>query len=166
MLLTQNLGDSKTHSIPLTWEDAAFTPGGSWVLIFTAKACAEDPDTASLIQKTSGAGITVSGSTVTLTLVPDDTVDLAAATLFCDIQAQHVTTGAVRTVTDGLKLKLKRDITRETETSIDVITTEPPVPFVVDITGAAVLSAMQDLAVDDPDGFKAVLISLGVIINE
>ena len=153
MLLVQSLGDSKTHSIPLEWEGAAFSPGAAWVLIFTAKGNPEDPDTSALIQKTSGAGITVIGSTASVQLVPGDTVDLSAATLYCDVQAQHVSTGEVRTVALDLRLKLKRDITRQTSTSVPVITTEPPVPFEVDVTSEQVLGALEHLASEAEIGY-------------
>jgi hypothetical protein len=128
MNLTQYIGDSKTHAIPLTWEGAAFSPGDDWALIFTLKRKTTDEDSAAVIQKTSGAGITVVGNIASVELLPADTVSLSATGYSYDIQAQDVISGAVRTVTTG-RIILTRDITRATETSIPVISTNPPLPF-------------------------------------
>lgn len=127
MTLTQFLGDSITHLIPLRWQGAAFEPGSDWLLIFTAKADTEDADDDALIQKASGYGISVEGSTASVALVPDDTVTVAERTLLWDIQAQHTVSGEVRTVATG-NLRLSRDVTRETTPSVPIHTTEPPVP--------------------------------------
>lgn len=126
--LTAFIGDSVTLAVPLTWQDAPFAPGDDWALIFTAKHRARDTDAEAVIQKASGAGIEVTGYTASVSLVPLDTLALRACDLVFDIQAQHVTTGAVRTAAIGI-LALARDITRETETSIPVNTTEDPLPF-------------------------------------
>ena len=131
MTLTQYIRDSVTHELGLTWPlgGAAFSPDGDWALIFTAKRRATAPDASALIQKASGAGITVGGSTASVAIVPADTTDLTATeTFLCDVQAQHVLTGEVRTVWVG-RLQCILDITRETTTSIPVHTTEPPLPF-------------------------------------
>ena len=61
MKLSQYCGDSITHVIPLTWQGAAFTPGSDWTLIWTAKLSAKDDDAHSVIQKTTGAGISTTG---------------------------------------------------------------------------------------------------------
>jgi hypothetical protein len=69
--------------------------------------------------------------------VPQDTATLTTATLHCDIQAQETTTGEVRTVWVD-ELELRRDITRDTTTSVDIHTTQPPYPASADwddITG-------------------------------
>ncbi len=122
------LGDSRTLSLPLTWQGAAFTPGVNWGLIWTAKRKASDDDAAAIIQKASGAGIEVTASTAYIALVPEDTLEQIPGTLVTDVQAQHVTTGEIRTV-NFTYLSLLRDVTRETTTSIPVITTQPPVPW-------------------------------------
>lgn len=128
MTLTQYIGDSKTHLISLTWEGEAFSPGEDWALIFTAKTSATDADADAVFQKSSGAGITVSGSTASIATVPDDTAALSATSLIYDVQAQHVTTAEIRTVSLG-RIRLIRDVTRETTTSVPVNTTETPTPF-------------------------------------
>ena len=130
MTLKQFIGDSHTHAIPLTWplDGAPFSPGADWLLIFTLKAKVDDADTSALFQKASGAGISVTGSTAAVSTVPQDTMELSPADrLPWDIQAQHVTTGEVRTVAAG-RMSLSRDVTRQTTTSVPVHTAEPPVP--------------------------------------
>lgn len=127
MTLTQFLGDSITHLIPLRWQGAAFEPGSDWLLIFTVKVDTADADDGAVIQKASGLGISVAGALASVAMVPQDTVDVTTKTLLWDIQAQHATTGEVRTVASG-NLRLIRDITRLTETSIPIHTTEPPYP--------------------------------------
>jgi len=128
MKLTQYSGDSVTHTIPLKWQGAAFTPGTDWGLVFTAKRSARDADAAAVFQKASGAGIIASGSNALVSTVALDTVALGTMTLVWDIQAVHATLGTVRTVAFG-PLEIKRDITREVTTSTTVHTTETPLPF-------------------------------------
>jgi hypothetical protein len=123
------IGDSTDLEIALEWQGAAFLPGSEWLLIFTAKFNANDPDSSAPIQKASGAGIVVSGSTATVSLVPQDTSDLAdGCNLIFDIQAQSTVTQKIRTVASG-EIYMIRDITIRTETSVPVVTTEPPLPF-------------------------------------
>lgn len=126
--LTGFIGDSTSFQIPLTWAGSAFSPGETWALIFTAKHRASDADDAAVFQKASNAGITVSTSTATVATVPVDTADLPACVLVWDVQAQHTVTGAVRTVATG-RLTLSQDITRETTTTVPVVTTETPLPY-------------------------------------
>lgn len=122
--LTGFIGDSTSFQIPLTWAGTAFSPGETWAIIFTAKHRASDADDAAVFQKASNAGITLSGaSTAVIATVPSDTATLQACTLHCDIQAQHLTTGEVRTV-GYARLALSRDITRETTISLPIYTTE------------------------------------------
>ncbi|MEI6654053.1 MAG: hypothetical protein WCP45_04740 [Verrucomicrobiota bacterium] len=75
-------------------------------------------------------------------IVPQDTAALLLGVLVWDIQALHLSTGAVATVAEG-RLNLTRDITRSTTVSIPIYTTTPPV-----LLGATGKSAYQ-LAVDD-----------------
>lgn len=126
--LTAFINDSSELSIALKWGEDAFLPGSEWALIFTAKNSDADLDAAAVIQKATGAGITVSSSTATVALVPDDTVDLDDGRLLFDILAQSTITNKVRTVAYG-EIYVMRDITRLTETSVTVITTEAPLPF-------------------------------------
>lgn len=119
------LGDSKTLSIPLRWEGSAFTPSAAWDLIFTAKDDLDDADTSAIIQKTSTAGITTSGTKALVALVHADTAEETARTLQYDIQGQNTDTGEVRTLARGA-LRLVRDSTRELDSSIPIVTTNPP----------------------------------------
>jgi hypothetical protein len=146
MKLNQFYGDSSTFTIPLEWDDAGFTPGSDWHLIFTAKAKRTDPDDAALIQKATGAGITHSGTNALVALVPQDTRDIDAITIYWDIQAQHLTTAEVRTPARGT-LKFSRDITRQTEVSIPIHTENPAtVP-----TQAQVIAALGFTPADADD---------------
>ncbi len=137
MTLTQKLGDSVTHRIPLRWGKAAFEPGTDWGLIYTVKESIDDADEDAVIQKISGTGMTHSGSNALPTILPADTTALTAKTYYYDVQAQHLTTGEVRTVAQN-KLILTRDITRGVTVAIPVITTEEPV-----FTGPAGASAYE-----------------------
>jgi len=102
-------GDSKTITVPLAKDGVAFDPTNS-LLIFTGKSAITDADADAKIQKVSGTGLTVSGSTATISLVPQDTLELANHSLYCDVQAQHLTTGAVSTVA-FFRLRIDRDVT-------------------------------------------------------
>jgi hypothetical protein len=137
--LTATIGDSAELPISMEWNGVVFEPADEWVLIFTAKNSADDADADAVFQKTSGAGIEVSGSVATISLVPDDSLELTSGARVFDIQAQRISDSKVRTVAVG-EIYLMRDITRETSTSVPVITTETPLPFAVsvewdDITG-------------------------------
>lgn len=125
--LTIYLGDSKSFDIDLEWDDAAFAPGTDWILTFTAKTSNTVPDTAAKIQKTTGAGITATGSSASVALVRNDTNLLTAKQLVWDVKARHYITNAVRTVASG-RLILTRGTTREILPAVDIITTEPPLP--------------------------------------
>jgi hypothetical protein len=128
MQLTQYIGDSTSHEIPLTWAGDNFTPGEAWSLIFTAKRSAQDSDDAAVFQKVTGAGISVTGNTAEVEIVPADTLALPSATYIWDIQAQSLSTGEVRTVALG-GIKLVRDVTRKTTSSVEIHTIEPGAPF-------------------------------------
>lgn len=134
--LTQVIGDSRTHRIPLRWSGSSFSPDESWTLLFTVKS---DPDTQgdedASIQKASGAGLTVDGDDALVALVHQDTAGdaeadpvvpaLAPGKYEWDIQAQNTDTGEVRTVARGT-LELIQGVTRNLESAIPIITTEPP----------------------------------------
>lgn len=128
MQLTQFIGDSKFFSLPLAWAGEPFEPDAGWSLIFTAKHSAGDDDNSAVIQKASGTGITVSGATAMVEIVPQDTIFLPSTQLIWDIQAQSLTTGEVRTVAIG-GLKLTRDVTRRTTTSLPIFTQQPGIPI-------------------------------------
>lgn len=141
MTLTQRIGDSKTHSIPLAWNGRPFVPGDAWYLIWTLKSDPDtQPDTQAVIQKTSGAGLLVTGSKANVSLVPHDTaawveegtpdinhVEKAPGTYYWDVQARSYDDGSIRSVASGA-LVLVRDVTREIDTSIPIHTTQPPLP--------------------------------------
>ncbi len=132
MDLQTYIRESVTLVIPLTEGGIAggtpFAPGENYNLIFTVKRDAKDADAEAVFQKQSGAGIEVNDTDALVSLVPDDTTDLDAINLVFDVRGQHVVTGARKTLGRG-NLKLSRDITRETEVSVPVTTTEPPLPF-------------------------------------
>jgi hypothetical protein len=141
-MLEQYIGDNKTHQVPLTWEEAAFTPGGTWGLTFTAKRKATDPDADAVIQKASGVGLSASDSTASIVLVPDDSNAFKATRqLYCAIRATHSGTGETRTVWAD-KIKFERAPAHLPTTTIPVITTTDPAPFAGDVTTAAVLAAL------------------------
>lgn len=128
MLRSQFIGDSVSHSIPLRWKNYAFDASQNWLLIFTAKADPTLGDETAAIQKTSGIGLTLtSGDLAQVHIVPDDTISLEPTTLYFDIQARNGDTGEVQTVAIG-ELLLKRDVTRDLNTTIPIFTTEPPAP--------------------------------------
>jgi hypothetical protein len=128
MQLVQFIGDSKTHRVPLTWDGEDFMPGNAWSLIFTAKRSAHDQDITAVFQKVSGAGIEVTANNAEIEVVPTDTLALTATLLVWDIQAQNLSTGEVRTIALG-GLKLVRDVTRKTTSSVEIHTTQPGAPM-------------------------------------
>ena len=127
MQLIQYIGDTSAHTVPMIW-GGAFEPGTSWSLIWTAKHTAAYDDSSAVIQKATGAGISITEDTATIELVPDDTLFLPSTQLVWDLQAQSLTTGEVRTVAFG-GLKLTRDVTRRTTTSLPIFTQQPGIPI-------------------------------------
>ena len=107
-------GDSATLAISLADPDtgAAFDPTGH-VLTFTAKY--RKADRSAAIEKDSDDGLTVTDAAagrIALELAPADTNCIPAYSfLVFDVQAQHLTTGAVKTVALG-GLKISADVTR------------------------------------------------------
>ena len=123
--LTAYRGDSMSFTIPLTNGTAAFTPGGSYSLIFTAKRSSKDPDTAAVFQKSTATGtITTSTTNAIVTVLYTDTTTEDEPVLYWDIQAQHNSTAAVITAAKGT-LTLVRDITRQTTASVPIYTIDP-----------------------------------------
>lgn len=117
MILTQRIGDAKSFSIPLRWQNRPFTPGNEWHLVFTAKLDPADDDLSPPIQIELGEGITVTGSLATITLSRALTVDLDPGKLYWDIQAERLDSDEVRTVRSGT-LTLMRDVTRDRKSPI------------------------------------------------
>jgi len=128
--ITGYIGDSSSWAIALTHPvtGAAFEPGGSYGLVATFKNRENDSDANAVIQKATGAGITVSGSTATVTLVRADTADFCECNLHFGIRATNASTGASFTVAER-RVKFEKPTTIETTTSVDVVTTETPLPF-------------------------------------
>lgn len=146
VMLSQSIGDSRVHNIPLRWEKADFTPGNDYRLLFTAKRHANDLDPDAVFQKVTGAGITVTGSTAAVETVYLDTVNESPRTLIWDIQAEEIATGKCHTVANGL-LDLRRDISRLAVSSIPIHTTNPPA-----LLGAPGLTAYQVAVANGYDG--------------
>jgi len=122
-------GDSRTQLLPAT--DPAtglpLTIPITATLIFTAKHSKYAPDVEAVFQKVSGAGITFSGSTITVEIVSADTEPLEEYTdLVCDVQMQDVSLG-ILTIWEGV-LPVRIGVTQETMTSVPVYTQNPPLP--------------------------------------
>lgn len=128
--ITGYIGDSSSWAIALTHPitGAAFEPGGTYGLVATFKNRENDSDANAVIQKATGAGITVSGSTATVTLVRADTEGFCECNLHFGIRATNASTGASFTVAER-RVKFEKPTTLETTTSVDVVTTEDPLPF-------------------------------------
>lgn len=152
MLLKTYLGDNKTLTIPLTWEEADFTPDTDWTLVFTVKSSVLDADSRAKIQKITGVGIEHDETNALVSLVYADSATLDPGRYEFDVQAQENTTGEVRTVARG-KLEFQRDVTRSTSVSIPILTTDPaplygPIP--------AWLSAFTSIAIIEGDELELV----------
>ena len=125
--LTISRGDSRTFTIPATLDGVSYNLGDVAVAIFTAKHDARDLDSAAAIQKASGLGLSTSGSNFTLSLVPADTDSFFdGKSLAWDIQGQ-LSDGKVLTLASGT-LRINGDVTRELMTSVQVFTSDPPIP--------------------------------------
>lgn len=129
MILTQRIGDTKTHSVKLAWNGKPFVPGNAWVLLFTAKSSPEtQEDAVAAFQKASGGGgIVTTSSTSAVSVYPQDTKDLEPGTLYWDIQATRDVEeqGEVRTVASGTFV-LVRDVSRLSVPTQDVYSVQPP----------------------------------------
>ena len=116
--LTQRIGDTKTHTIPLSWSGRPFVPGGEWHLVFTVKS---DPNTQTdeqaELQLESGSGITANGSLAMVAMIGSHTSDLVPGTYYWDIQAEELDSNVTRTVASGT-LVLLRDVTRSRRSSV------------------------------------------------
>ena len=139
--LTQNIGDSKTHSVPLRWNGRPFAPGTGWTLLFTVKANASQTDAQRLFQKTSTYGITVSGNTANVEVFRADTFrdspafEATAGEYVWDIQAYQIAApNHTRTVASGT-LTLNRDVTRLSGPTGPIFVVEDPQLLVVGPAG-------------------------------
>lgn len=138
--LTQRIGDTVSHRIQLRWGGRAFDSTG-FSILFTVKADADaDADAAAKIQKRDGGfGITVSGSSALVQLLPVDTAGdadadpvipaLTPGAYDWDIQAQSESDPEdVRTIANG-RLVLTRDVTRGTDTAVPVYVAVPGLTY-------------------------------------
>lgn len=122
-------GDSRTLVLPATNPQTGLpiTIPGTATLIFSAKFSKYDLDINAVFQKVTGAGLTSSGSTITVVVVSQDTLPLLEyADLFCDVQAQDVSFG-ILTIWEGV-LPVRLGVTQGTTTSVPVYTLDPPLP--------------------------------------
>lgn len=138
MTLTQRIGDTVTHTIPMAWKGRPFAPGGAWFLIFTVKSDAyAETDAQASFQKTTNLGITVLGNKASIAVIPANTAGsvspaipaLPPGTYYWDVQAQSLADPEdVRTVASGT-LALVRDVTRGTETAVPIYIADPGVTY-------------------------------------
>jgi hypothetical protein len=170
-VLSQSLGDTVTHRIPLRWGKRAFVPGVNWALVFTVKS---DPvlqdDENRLFQKaTGGLGVVAEGSNAVVSVLRADTIreaveadpdaeppveeveafEAAPGTYFWDVQATHLSTGEVRTVANGT-LVLTRDVTRQSTPTGPIFTAEQPALSVQGPPGKSAYQSYLDNTTDDP----------------
>lgn len=125
MVLTQYLGDTAVHVIPMTWGGLSFTPDENWEGLFSAKFRSTDDDDAAAFQKSTAAGMTFDGDMALVTTVGIDTDTLTVDGLTCDVRLRHLTTGERRTVA-VVFLKLLVPRTRGVAASLPIYTTDPP----------------------------------------
>lgn len=148
MNLTQHIGDSKTHRIPLRWDGRPFVAGTAWSLIWTVKESTSLPDSQCVMQKASPAlGIAVSGNTAEVEILRVDTFreedhpslgapafEAQAGDYLWDIRATELAGEfRTRTVANGT-LTLLPAVTQLTSPTGPIFTTEDPV---LAITGPA-----------------------------
>jgi hypothetical protein len=163
MILSQRVGDAKSYVIPMRWNNADFTPSGSYYMIWTLKSNPDtEEDASAKIQKVLSAGITVSGTYATVTLHPVDTAGdadadpviaaLTPGTYFWDLQYQDLSNpDDVKTVRNGT-LDLYRDVTRETSASIPIYSDTP-----ISLTSFVTYESAQSLTSAQKEQFFANL---------
>lgn len=122
--LATYLGESKTFTIPLELDGSSFTPGTDYTLYFACKEYLDDAPEDSKIEKTTGNGLTHSGSTALVELVFEDSNTLDDKAYFYAIRAQHNTTGAWITLQTG-KLRFRKAPPDEPTVSVPINTTQP-----------------------------------------
>lgn len=112
--LKTNSGDDREVKIVATWPEAVpelgITKGSPYDLStvqniwFTGKKLATDADSAAIIRKSLGSGITVSGNVATVSVGREDLVSVrplvSSLTLVCDVQVKTAT-GKIWTVAEG-----------------------------------------------------------------
>lgn len=137
-------GDTKIVAEQLMLEGNKYTPPAGANLIFTVKRLYTDPDGLAIFQKTTGAGITTTGSVASITIVRADTFGIDPGPYYYDIQSQH-TNGDVHGVGGGTASILP-DITSGLDTSIPIYTTQPSATANAADSAATALTAASEAA--------------------
>lgn len=163
MNLTQYLGDTVTHMIPLTWQDSPFSPGEAWNLIFTVKRKPSDPDTGAVFQKASGLGMVASGSNAAVAVLNIDTRNLTPISYHYDIKAQSIADGSVRTVAIG-RLKLTQNVLKIPAITQPIHTIENYDPGAT-LTAANLVSTMEQFTEEQAEDARAALgLTEGIVV--
>lgn len=124
-------GDSRTLTCALTLDGVAYDPPVGSIVLFTVKLNTAEEDVDALFQKTLGYGLLLSGSTATVSIVPNDTQFALGdrAKYAADIQVQEPDADGsdVYTVWRA-SITFDLDATRELTTSVPIYTSNPPLP--------------------------------------
>lgn len=119
-------GDTSPITVPLTFQGAPYAPPEGTNLTLTIKRSASalsDPDTKAVVQKTIGAGLTLTGSDVSFTILSTEAARLDLRTFYLGVRAQEPD-GTSKTVAFGT-ISVDGDVARQIDTSIPIYTTEP-----------------------------------------
>ncbi len=148
MVLATYIGDCKAFRIPLRRSNQAFAPAALYNLIWTLKADEDEEDEYAKVQKQTGYGIThdVSYALVSLTYIDTaggtvEEVEVPAldpGTYVWSIRAQLLASPYTTFTCAKGTLTLVRDISRLTEASVTIYTTDPPAPATGEGTGIEV----------------------------
>lgn len=107
-----------THAIPLKYRrEGADEDLTNWVLWFTVKHDAQQPDEEAVIQKQ----IIIDGSSSVVVLTSEDTQNLPVGKYVYDLQLVSPNGDAVKTMVMG-KLTLQKEVTHRTRLTSDSIT--------------------------------------------
>jgi hypothetical protein len=136
-------GDTRVVTIPLELDGLPYTPPVGSNIIFTCKAFFTDADADAIFQKTTLAGITVSGSNALVSVVRSDTIGVDPGPYFYDVQVQQPDGNIYTTASSSLSIT--NDITVELDPSVTIYTTNPT-PYQSAIDAAATATAAADVA--------------------
>lgn len=120
-----NAGDTRNLSVALELDGQPLTQDEDWTFIATCKEHETDSDAAAKWQKTSAAGIAISGTHALLNLVRLDTIQSGGKNLYFDVHGTHTPTNTSKTVAK-CRLAVSRVQTLDPTPSIPIYTTEPP----------------------------------------
>jgi len=127
--LNISTGDAREFAVQLEKDGVEFTPNPSTgAIIVTVKNSYEDADADSVFQKASGAGVTLSGSVATLSILRADSIALEVKPYYVEFLWQDAASGLSQPVAAGI-LEVDQRLTRGQQTAVDVITTDEPLPF-------------------------------------